>query len=424
MTDSETTKVEEESEQARRGWRALPRNVWVLGVTSFLTDVSSEMLINLLPLFLANVLGAGTVVIGLIEGLAESVASLLKVISGWLSDKLGRRKWLTVAGYSVSTIVKPILYLASSWSVVLGVRVADRVGKGLRTAPRDALIADSIGESQRGLSFGLHRAMDTAGAFCGLLIAAGVIWAMQAGGGVLERSTFQKVVLLSIVPAVLAVVVLALGAREIPRRGVVTQVPSLTLGGFDTRFRGFLVILVLFTLGNSSDAFLILRAQERGLSVLAVMGALLALNLVYTLVSGPAGMLSDRVGRRRVIAGGWLLYGLVYLGFALAGAGWQVWILYALYGVYYGVTEGVARALVADIVKPEQRGTAYGLYNAVVGVTALPASFLAGLLWRGLGPWQGFGPAAPFFFGAGLALLAAALLAGWLPRLEREPHGN
>lgn len=424
MAEGETTRVEEESEQDRRGWRALPRNVWVLGVTSFLTDVSSEMLINLLPLFLANVLGAGTVVIGLIEGLAESVASLLKVISGWLSDRLGRRKWLTVAGYSVSTIVKPILYLASSWSAVLGVRVADRVGKGLRTAPRDALIADSIGESQRGLSFGLHRAMDTAGAFCGLLIAAGVIWAMQAGGGVLERSTFQNVVLLSIVPAVLAVLVLAFGAREIPRRGAVTQLPSLTLGGFDSRFRGFLAILVLFTLGNSSDAFLILRAQERGLSVLAVMGALLALNLVYTLVSGPAGMLSDRIGRRRVIVGGWLLYGLVYLGFALAGAGWQVWILYALYGVYYGITEGVARALVADIVKPEQRGTAYGLYNAVIGVTALPASFLAGLLWRGLGPWQGFGPAAPFFFGAGLALLATALLAGWLPRLEREPHRN
>jgi MFS family permease len=424
MAGVETTRVREESEQARPGWRNLPRNVWILGLTSFLTDVSSEMLINLLPLFLANVLGAGTAVIGLIEGLAESVASLLKVISGWLSDRLGRRKWLTVAGYGLSTLVKPLLYLASSWSAVLGVRVADRVGKGVRTAPRDALIADSIGESQRGLSFGVHRAMDTAGAFCGLLIAAGVIWAMQASGGVLELSTFRTVVLLSIFPAVLAVLILAVGAQESPRRGRVAEVPSLRLRGFDSRFRGFLLILILFTLGNSSDAFLILRAQERGLSVLAVMGALLALNLVYTLVSGPAGMLSDRVGRRRVIVGGWLLYGVVYLGFALAGAGWQVWMLYALYGVYYGVTEGVARALVADIVAPQQRGTAYGLYNAVVGVTALPASLIAGLLWRGLGPWPGFGPAAPFIFGAGLALLAALLLGVWLPRLESERTGD
>jgi MFS family permease len=424
MARVETTGVKEESEQPRRGWRALPRNVWILGLTSFLTDVSSEMLINLLPLFLANVLGAGTAVIGLIEGLAESVASLLKVVSGWLSDRLGRRKWLTVAGYGLSTLVKPVLYLASSWSAVLGVRVADRVGKGVRTAPRDALLADSIGESQRGLSFGVHRAMDTAGAFCGLLIAAGVVWAMQAGCGVLELATFRTVVLLSIFPAALAVLVLAVGARESPRRVPVTELPSLRLRGFDVRFRGFLLILVLFTLGNSSDAFLILRAQERGLSVLAVMGALLALNLVYTLVSGPAGMLSDRVGRRGVIVGGWLLYGLVYLGFALAGAGWQVWMLYALYGVYYGVTEGVARALVADIVEPQQRGTAYGLYNAVVGVTALPASVIAGLLWRGLGPWPGFGPAAPFFFGAGLALLAAVLLGGWLPRLGSDRTGT
>jgi len=404
----------------RRGWRSLPRNVWVLGVTSFLTDISSEMLVNLLPLFLANVLGAGTAVIGLIEGLAESTASLLKVVSGWLSDKLGRRKWLTVAGYGLSTVVKPILYVCASWSSVLGVRVADRVGKGIRTAPRDALIADSIAPGQRGMSFGLHRAMDTAGAFCGLLVATGVVWAMQRGGGVLERSTFQTVVVCSIVPAVLAVLVLAFGAREVASRRERAQAPSLTLRGFDPRFRGFLLILALFTLGNSSDAFLILRAQERGLSVLAVMGALLSLNLVYTLVSGPAGMLSDRIGRRRVIVGGWLLYGLVYLGFALAGAGWQVWMLYALYGVYYGLTEGAARALVADIVTADQRGTAYGLFNAVVGVTALPASVLAGLLWRGVGTWQGFGASAPFLFGALLALLAAALMAGWLPRLAGE----
>jgi MFS family permease len=412
-------KQAEPTSTARTGWRALPRNVWVLSVTSFLTDVSSEMIINLLPLFLANVLGAGTAVIGLIEGLAETTASLFKIFSGWFSDKLGQRKWLTVAGYGLSTLVKPFLYFATSWPWVLGVRFADRMGKGIRTAPRDALIADSIDESQRGLSFGLHRAMDTAGAFCGLLIATAVIWAIQASGGILQRVTFQTVVLLSIIPAALAVLVLALGAQDVPsRRDEAVKPPSLTLRGFDARFRGFLLILVLFTLGNSSDAFLILRAQERGLSVLGVMGALLALNLVYTLVSSPAGVLSDRIGRRRVIVGGWLIYGLVYLGFALAGAGWQVWLLYALYGIYYGMTEGVARALVADIVRPEQHGTAYGAYNAIVGVTALPASLIAGLLWQGVGPWKGLGPAAPFLFGAGLALLAALLMIVWLPRLR------
>lgn len=398
-------------------WRALPRNVWVLGITSFFTDVSSEMLVNLLPLFLANVLGTGTAVIGLIEGLAESAASLLKVISGWLSDRVGRRKWLSVAGYGLSAALKPFLYWAASWPWVLSVRFGDRVGKGIRTAPRDALIADSIQEGQRGLSFGVHRAMDTAGAFCGLLVAAAVIWAMQASGGALQRATFQTVVLLSLVPAVLAVLILAFGAREVPIRREGARIPALTLRGLSPRFRGFLLILILFTLGNSSDAFLILRAQDRGLSVLAIMGALLALNLVYTSVSGPAGMLSDRLGRRRTIVSGWLLYGAVYLGFALAGAAWQVWALYALYGAYYGLTEGVSRALVADIVAPEHRGTAYGLYNAAVGVTALPASVVAGLLWRGWGLWPGLGPWAPFLFGAALALLAAVLLAVWLPTL-------
>jgi MFS family permease len=419
--DDGPLKAAEMTVNQRRGWRSLPRNVWILGLTSFFTDVSSEMLINLLPLFLANVLGTGTAIIGLIEGLAESAASLLKVVSGWLSDRVGERKWLTVAGYSLSAILKPLLYWATTWPWVLGVRFGDRVGKGIRTAPRDALIADSIDERQRGLSFGVHRAMDTAGAFCGLLIAAGVIWAMQATGGLLERATFQSAVMVSIVPAALAVLILAFGVREVPRRREEAGVPSLSLKGLSPRFRGFLLILLLFTLGNSSDAFLILRAQERGLSVLAVMGALLLFNLVYTIVSGPAGVLSDRVGRRRLIVGGWLLYGLVYLGFAAANAGWQVWGLYALYGVYYGVTEGVSRALVADIVRPRERGTAYGLYNAVLGVAAFPASLIAGLLWLGWGPWKGFGPWAPFLFGAILAVLAATLMAVWLPALEARP---
>jgi MFS family permease len=403
-------------EKQKTGLRALPGNVWVVTATSFLTDISTEMIVNLIPLFLANVLGVQTSIIGLIEGVAETTSSLLKVFSGWLSDRLGGRKWLTVAGYGLSTLAKPFLYFAVTWEWVLGVRFAERAGKGIRTAPRDALVADSIDERQRGLAFGLHRAGDTAGAMVGVLIALAVVWAVQGGNLDLSRSTFQIAVLISIVPAALAVGVLAFGARDVPITGERRRPPSLSLRGFDARFLGFLAIVILFTLGNSSDAFLILRAQERGLNVLGVMGMLITFNLVYALISGPAGALSDRVGRRRLIVGGWLAYGLIYLGFALAGAAWQVWVLYALYGIYYGMAEGAAKALVADLVQPEQRGTAYGVYNAAIGLAAFPASLIAGLLWQGAGGWKGFGAGAPFFFGAALALAAGALLAWWLPR--------
>jgi MFS family permease len=403
-------------EQQQTSLRDLPRNVWVVTATSFLTDISSEMIINLIPLFLANVLGVRTGAIGLIEGIAETTASLLKAFSGWLSDRLGERKWLMVAGYALSTLAKPFLYVANTWAGVLGVRFADRVGKGIRTAPRDALIADSIDERRRGLAFGLHRAGDTAGALVGLVIVLVVVWVAQGGGLALTRATFQSVVLISIFPAALAVLVLALGAQDVPVIGERRRPPNLSLRSFDARFKSFLIIVVVFTLGNFSDAFLILRAQERGLSVLGVMGVLVTFNLVYTLVSGPAGALSDRVGRRLLIAGGWLAYGLIYLGFALTGAAWQVWALFVLYGVYYGTTEGTARAMVADLVSPEQRGTAYGMYNAAIGLTALPASLIAGLLWQGIGDWGGLGPSAPFFFGAVMALTAVGLLVLWLPR--------
>ena len=402
--------------EPKTGLRDLPRNVWVVTITSFLTDISSEMIINLIPLFLSNVLGVRIGVVGLIEGIAETTSSLLKIFSGWLSDRLGERKWLTVAGYALSTLAKPLLYFANTWAWVLGVRFADRVGKGIRTAPRDALIADSIDERHRGLAFGLHRAGDTAGALVGLVIVVVVVWVAQGGGLALTRATFQSVVLISVFPAALAVLVLALGARDVPITGERQRPPSLSLRGFDVRFKRFLIIVVVFTLGNSSDAFLILRAQERGLSVLGVMVMLVTFNMVYMLVSGPAGALSDCIGRRQLIAGGWLAYGLIYLGFALAGTAWQVWLLFALYGVYYGMSEGASKAVVADLVFPELRGTAYGLYNAAVGLTAFPASLIAGLLWQGIGGWEGLGPRAPFLFGAAMALIAVALLVWWLPR--------
>lgn len=406
------------SPKQKAGWRALPRNVWAVSLTSFFMDISSEMVLNILPLFLSNVLGVGTNIIGLIEGIAEATASLLKVFSGWLSDRLQARKWLAVTGYGISTLVKPFFYFANAWTAVLAVRWADRVGKGVRTAPRDALVADSIDESRRGLAFGFHRAADTGGAVLGLLIALGVVWAAQSASVELDRRTFQVVVLASLIPAALAVISLALGAEDVPVTSQ-RERPAITFKGLGKPFLVFMVIVGLFDLGNSSDAFLVLRAQERGLNVLGILGMLVTFNLVYMLVSTPAGSLSDRIGRRRVIVVGWLAYAVIYFGFAAAGTGWHAWVLYALYGVYYGLAYGTTKALVADIVPVELRGTAYGTYNAVLGLLDFPASLIAGLLWQGAGGWQGLGPSAPFFFGAALALAAAILMALWKPPVRK-----
>lgn len=392
-----------------RDLRGLPRNLWAASATSFLMDIASEMVVHLLPLFLANVVGVGTAVIGVIEGVAESTASVLKVFSGWISDRLGRRKGLAVGGYALSAAAKPFLLLASSWGAVAGARWADRVGKGIRTAPRDALVADAVDEGRRGLAFGLHRAADTAGALLGVLGALVVVALTQGGTGALTGDTFRTVVLVSLVPAVLAVLVLALGAREV-RPKVREAQPPVRFRSLGRPFLVFLGIVALFELGNSADAFLILRAQTLGASVVGILGMLAAFNLVYTLVSTPAGSLSDRIGRRRLIVGGWLLYAGIYLGLGLAGAAWNMWVLYLAYGAYYGVAYGTAKALVADLVPPELRGTAYGSYSLVVGALDLPASAIAGVLW------QGFGPRAPFFFGAALALLAAGALALWRPK--------
>ncbi|MEW5939688.1 MAG: MFS transporter [Chloroflexota bacterium] len=388
--------------------RRLHPNVWVVTATSLLTDISSEMIVYLIPLFLANVLGVRTAVIGLIDGVAETTASLLKIYSGALSDKLGKRKWLTVAGYSLSTLAKPFLYIANSWGWVLGVRFADRVGKGIRTAPRDALVADSIDSTQRGFAFGLHRAGDTLGAFLGLAGAAAIVGLTQSQADLLAPSTFRLAVLISVIPAVLAVIVLALGARDVAKANPSAK-PTLSLKGFDKRFKIFLVIIVLFTLGNSSDSFIVLRGQERGLNVLQVILMVMTFNFIYAILAGPLGALSDKIGRRRLILFGWLAYGLVYLGLAFSQTGWQVWALFGLYGIYYAATEGVARALIADLVPESLRGTAYGLYAAAVGLTALPASVIAGVLWQGVGSWPGFGAPAPFAFGAAMSLLAGIL---------------
>jgi MFS family permease len=370
--------------------RTLPRNVWAVSLTSFFMDVSSEMVIPILPLFLDS-LRIPKSAIGTIEATAESTASLLKVFSGWLSDKLRARKWLAVTGYALSALAKPFFYLGSVWPIA-GARWADRVGKGVRTSPRDALVADSIDERHRGLAFGFHRAADTGGAVLGLLIALGTVW------------------LISLVPAFLAVLSLAVVAREVAVTKT-REMPRITFRGLGRRFAVFMLIVGIFDLGNSSDAFLQLRAKNLGVSVVGVIGMLILFNLVYALLSTPAGSLSDRVGRRRVIVGGWLVYAAIYLGFALAKMGWHAWVLYAIYGVYYGLAYGTTKAMVADIVPEELRGTAYGTYNAVLGILDFPASVIAGILWEGLGTWQGLGPSAPFLFGGALALIAALLMA-------------
>ena len=415
--NSDTPTVPEVPVEKKASVRNLPRNVWAVSLTSFFMDVSSEMVLNILPLFLANVLGVQTVIIGVIEGVAEATSSILKLFSGWLSDRMHQRKWLAVVGYGLSALSKPFFLFAATWEAIAAVRWADRVGKGIRTAPRDALIADSIDPKQRGLAFGFHRAADTAGALVGLLIAIFVVWLAQANSTDLTEHTFRVVVVVSLIPAVLAVISLAFGAKDVTVKGQ-RAAPKFAFRALGRPFMIFMVIVGIFTLGNSSDAFLVLRAQDLGVSVLGILAMVATFNLIYALISTPAGSLSDRIGRRKLIVGGWLVYALIYLGFGLAQTGWQVWVLYALYGGYYGMAYGTANALVADLVPAELRGTAYGSYNAIIGLLAFPASVIAGVLWQGVGAWSGFGPSAPFIFGGTLALIAAVLMAFWMPRMK------
>jgi len=397
----------------------LHRNVWSVTLTSFFNDISSEMILNLLPLFLYSVLGVRTSIIGMIEGIAEATASLLKLFSGWISDRMKMRKPLAVLGYGVSTLAKPVLYFAAAWSWVMAFRLADRIGKGIRTAPRDALLADSVTKKRRGLAFGLHRAGDTAGAVIGLGIALLVVLAAEKKTLSFGREIFQTVVFLSLIPAALAVLTLVLTSVETE----VTeqrQAPGFSLAGLPKSFRWFLLVVVVFTLGNSSDAFLILRAENAGLNVSGILGMMITFNIVYAAASSPAGALSDRIGRKTLLAAGWAVYALVYLGFAFARTGAHTWALMAVYGLYYGLTEGTAKAFVADLVPSNLRGTAYGVFNAAVGIMAFPASLAAGILWQGAGRWTGWGPGAPFLFGAVLSLLAIILLFIPAPSEELE----
>ncbi|MCX5704840.1 MAG: MFS transporter [Candidatus Omnitrophica bacterium] len=369
-------------------------NIILLGITSLLTDISSEMVYPILPVFLVTTLGASPAILGLIEGIAESLASLLKVFSGYWSDKIEKRKPFAIFGYTGSTLGRFLLFMAASWPVVLLARVVDRFGKGVRTAPRDALIAESAKDGRRGAAFGLHRAMDTLGAVIG--VAAAYFLVTRHNGNL------RNIFLFSLVPAVLGVLILFF-VRERPRAPQQLKKEKLQFKWYslDKRLKLFLIFTFIFTLGNSSNQFLLLRANGLGGSVAQVILFYLAYNVVYCLAAYPAAWLSDKIGRKKLLVAGYFFYGVVYLGFALNHSLQNLWVLFGMYGLYIGFTEGVEKALVVDIAPVKLRATAIGLHATLVGIGLLPASILAGLLWKFLGPQ------AAFYFGAIMGLLAS-----------------
>jgi len=380
----------------------LPRTVWLLGLVSLFNDSTSELIYPLVPLYLASVLMAGPKALGLIEGVAEATASLLKLFSGVLMDRRGHAKGWVAAGYGLAALARPLFYLASSWPAVLALRFADRVGKGLRTSPRDALLAGAVDKKRRGLAFGLHRAMDNAGAVLGPLLAA---WLLARG------VPLKEVFLWAVVPGAITVA-LALLIREPQTIPAAVRPPfSWRLEGFPPAFKRYLLVLALFTLGNSSNMFLLLRARELGLPDYQVP-------LLWALVSGvamvfstPLSALSDRIGRMRLILAGWAVYGLFYLMLGINGFhAVLLWPLFAFYGLFLAATEGAEKALVADLAPRERLGTAYGWFNLTAGVMLLPASLLFGWLW------QSVAVEAAFAFSASCALAAALLLRFWVGR--------
>ena len=381
----------------------LGRNVLVLAAVSFLTDASSEIIYPLLPIFLTTVLGTSAAAVGAIEGAAETTSALLKLASGWWSDRASRRKPLVVAGYALASLARPLVAVAQSAAQVLAIRLTDRVGKGIRGSPRDALIAESVDPAIRGRAFGFHRAADHAGAVVGPLIAFALLrW---------EQLPLRTVFLFAALPGVLSVIVLVLGVRETPRHALAASatkkagVPSLDVS-LGRAFWTFLACVLLFTLGNSTDAFLILRANQLGVSVALVPILWAALHVVKSAASVPGGALSDRFGRKPLILAGWAVYAAVYIGFGRATETWHAWALFLAYGTFFGLTEGTQAALIADLVGQARRGTAYGWYYLAVGIGALPASVLFGLIWDRVSPRAAFDVGAGLAFAAALVLLA------------------
>ena len=389
------------------GYFGLGRNVFAAGLVSFFMDVSSEMVYPLVPLFLANVLGVNKSVIGLIEGIAESTASLLKVFSGWFSDRIGRRKGLMGVGYAVSVLSRPLIALAVAWQHILASRFIDRLGKGIRTAPRDAIIAESSDPGVMGRAFGFHRAMDTLGAVIGPALA---FFLLSAFAG-----DFRKVFWVSMIPGIIAVLLIIFLIKErkkvLPERH---ERPKLTLAHFDWRFKFFVVITTLFAIGNSSDVFLILRSQQLGITTAMIPVVYLTFNLVYALSAIPAGIAADRFGKKRVVLVGFILFALIYYGFAVAGSATAAWVLFGLYGVFMGLTEGVQKAFLTTIIPPDFKATAFGVYNTAVGLALFPASLIGGWLWDRVSP------AATFYYGSAMAAVSTLLFIVFIAVLGRQ----
>ena len=390
------------------GWRrfvGLPRNVVALSVVSLLNDTSSEIIYPLLPAFLALALGASPFAIGLIEGFAESIASLLKLFSGYLSDRFGTRKLPVFLGYSLAAIMRPFLAFVTSWPQVLVVRMTDRVGKGIRGAPRDALIAESVPKSERGFAFGFNRAADHLGAVFGPVAAFVLLTIFAADTQSPTLREYQQVFLFASVPVVIGLLVIVAFVNESAKPKVISPTPiKFSLAGFDGNFKRYLVVVAVFTLSNSTDAFLLLRATQAGISPAVLPLLWMTLHFSKVVFSLVGGGLSDRFGRKQLIITGWLLYAAVYAGFSFVDSPWQCWALFIVYGAYFGMTEGVEKAFVADMVPEDKRGTAYGLYNLAFGITVFPASLLFGLLW------SEFGVPAAFLTSAGVSIIAIFML--------------
>lgn len=389
-----------------RRYKGLPPTVFALSLVSFLNDTSSEIIYPLLPAFLFLTLGATPFAIGLIEGLAESVASILKLFSGYLSDRFGRRKLPVFLGYSLAAVVRPMLAFVTSWPQVLVVRMSDRIGKGIRGAPRDALLAADVPEDKRGLAFGFNRAADHLGAVVGPIVAFLLLTYLAVDPENPTAMEYQRVFLFASVPVAIGLFVIVFFVHEErkPIENVDTNPIKFSLREFDPNFKRFLLIVALFTLSNSTDAFLLLRAEQAGIApaMLPLLWMVLHFSKVFSSLIG--GELSDEFGRKTLIVSGWVVYAAVYGGFAFVDSAWQAWVLFIIYGAYFGLTEGVEKAMVADLVKDEKRGTGYGFYNLAYGITVFPASLLFGFLW------YRFGPETAFLISASISIVAAGFL--------------
>ena len=370
----------------------LGRNVVALGWVAFFGGLAQDMIQPILPTFLTSVLGLSKEFLGLIEGSLTTVVSLMKIAAGYLSDALGLRKAVVFVGYACSALARLCLGFVGSGLGAFGLRLTDGVGKGLKDAPRDALVAGSAGGRKLGFAFGVQRTLDTLGSVVGPLIAYQLL---RAWGD--HPNKYREIFFVAGIIAMVPLVIIGLVVRE--RRTAVKKQP-ISLAVLKGHFAAFLGVMLFFTLGNSSDAFLILRAQNVGVPAITIPVIYALFNLVSAAAAIPAGHLADRIGRRRTITYGWIVYALAYLGFALAQRAWSIWVLYAFYGLYYALTEGAGKALVAELVPDARRGAAYGAYNASIGLMALPASLIAGVLWTRISP------AAPFAFGAAVAFLA------------------